>query len=62
MLQTHLGGSDYVEWMTDEMERQAEDIFKHLDELGNGSILEGVYAGIENGWFVGEIADATHIV
>ena len=22
-----LGGSDYVEWMTDEMERQAEEIF-----------------------------------
>ena len=55
-----LGGSDFVEWMTDEMERQAEDIFNHLDELGNGSILEGVYAGIENGWFVGEIADAAY--
>lgn len=52
-----LGGAPYVEWMTDEMERQAEVIFAHLDELGNGSILEGVYAGIDNGYFVGEIAD-----
>ncbi len=52
-----LGGSPYVEWMTDEMERQAEAIFAHLDDLGDGSILEGVYAGIENGYFVGEIAD-----
>lgn len=55
-----LGGSHYVEWMTDEIERQAEAIFEHLDDLGQGSILEGVYAGIENGYFVGEIADASY--
>ena len=55
-----LGGAPYVEWMTDEMERQAEAVFAHLDELGDGSILEGVYAGIENGYFVGEIADAAY--
>ena len=55
-----LGGSDYVEWMTDEMERRAEEVFAHLDNLGDGSILEGVYAGIENGFFVGEIADASY--
>ena len=55
-----LGGAPYVEWMTDEMERQAEAIFAHLDELGNGSILEGAYEGIENGYFVGEIADAAY--
>ncbi|MEM9204302.1 MAG: methylmalonyl-CoA mutase family protein [Actinomycetota bacterium] len=55
-----LGGAPYVEWMTDEMERQAEAVFAHLDEIGGGSILEGVYAGIENGYFVGEIADAAY--
>jgi methylmalonyl-CoA mutase N-terminal domain/subunit len=55
-----LGGAPYVEWMTDEMERQAEAIFAHLDDIGNGSILEGVYAGIENGYFVGEIAEASY--
>ena len=55
-----LGGAPYVEWMTDEMERQAEDIFAHLDNLGGGSILEGTFAGIENGYFVGEIADAAY--
>ena len=55
-----LGGAPYVEWMTDEMERQAEEVFAHLDELGDGSILEGCYAGIENGYFVGEIADAAY--
>ena len=55
-----LGGAPYVEWMTDEMERRAEEIFAHLLDLGDGSILEGVYAGIDNGWFVGEIADAAY--
>jgi methylmalonyl-CoA mutase N-terminal domain/subunit len=55
-----LGGAPYVEWMTDELERQAEEIFAHLLELGDGSILEGAYEGIENGWFVGEIADAAY--
>ena len=55
-----LGGAPFVEWMTDELERQAEVMFAHLDELGNGSMLEGVYAGIDNGWFVGEIADAAY--
>jgi len=55
-----LGGSAFVEWMTDEMERRAEATFAHLEELGGGSILEGVLAGIDNGWFVDEIADAAY--
>ncbi len=55
-----LGGSYYVEHLTDELERQAEAIFAHLSELGSGSILEGVYAGIDNGYFQGEIADAAY--
>ena len=46
--------------MTDELERQAEAVFAHLDELGRGSMLEGVYEGIDNGWFVDEIADASY--
>lgn len=55
-----LGGSYLVEHMTDEMERQAEEIFAKLDEMGDGSILEGVYAGIEEGWFQGRIADSAY--
>jgi methylmalonyl-CoA mutase N-terminal domain/subunit len=55
-----LGGSYFVEALTDEMERRAEEVFAHLDELGGGSILEGVYAGIEAGWFQGEIAQAAY--
>lgn len=56
-----LGGSYFVESLTDEMERQAEEIFAHLDELGSGSILEGIYRGIENGYFVGEITNASYV-
>ena len=55
-----LGGSAYVEWMTDELERQAEEVFSRLRDAGDGSMLEGVYAGIDDGWFVGEIADAAY--
>ncbi|NNE95923.1 MAG: methylmalonyl-CoA mutase [Acidimicrobiales bacterium] len=54
------GGAPFIEWMTDEMERQAEAVFAHLLDLGNGSILEGCYEGVENGYFVGEIADAAY--
>jgi methylmalonyl-CoA mutase N-terminal domain/subunit len=55
-----LGGSWFVEALTDEMEAQAEAVFAHLDRLGDGSMLEGVIAGIESNWFQGEIADAAY--
>jgi methylmalonyl-CoA mutase N-terminal domain/subunit len=55
-----LAGSYFVESLTDEIERQAEEIFAHIDELGRGSMLEGAYAGIENGYFQGEIAEAAY--
>ena len=55
-----LGGSWFVEALTDEMEAQAESVFAHLDRLGDGSMLEGVIAGIESNWFQGEIADAAY--
>ena len=53
-----LGGSWYVEELTDELERQAEEVFAHLVDAGSGSVLEGVFACIDDGWFVAEIADA----
>src|SRR3954452_19505025 len=55
-----LGGSWYVEQLTDEIERQAEELFAYLDELGSGSILEGVIKGIEENWFQGRIADSAY--
>jgi methylmalonyl-CoA mutase N-terminal domain/subunit len=55
-----LGGSYFVEWMTDEMERRATEVFDYLDTLGGGSMLEGVYAAIDSGWFCERIADSAH--
>jgi methylmalonyl-CoA mutase, N-terminal domain len=55
-----LGGSWFVESLTDELERQAEEIFAHLDREGSGSMLDGVVECIENGWFGLEIADAAY--
>ncbi|HEY2427559.1 MAG TPA: methylmalonyl-CoA mutase family protein, partial [Acidimicrobiales bacterium] len=55
-----LGGSWFVEWMTDELERQAEETFARLLEWGDGSMLEGVYQGIERHWFQNEIADSSY--
>jgi len=47
-----LGGSYFVEALTDEMERQAESYFERIDEIG------GVIPAIEAGFFQREIADA----
>jgi methylmalonyl-CoA mutase N-terminal domain/subunit len=55
-----LGGSWYVEHLTDEVERRAEEVFTRLDEWGNGSLLEGVFAGIDNNWFQEQIAEAAY--
>jgi methylmalonyl-CoA mutase, N-terminal domain len=55
-----LGGSWFVEALTDTLERQAEEVFAHLLEAGRGSVLEGVFASVDDGWFVSEIADAAY--
>jgi methylmalonyl-CoA mutase N-terminal domain/subunit len=53
-----LGGSYYLESLTDRMEERAEAMFAEIDEMGEGSMLEGVLAGIDRGWFQGLIAEA----
>ena len=54
-----LGGSWYVEALTDELERQAEQIFTRIRDMGpDGTMTAGILRGIEDGWFMGEIADA----
>jgi methylmalonyl-CoA mutase, N-terminal domain len=55
-----LGGSYFVEALTDEVERRAEEIFEHLNELGSGSMLDGVIAAIEENWFQRHIADSAY--
>jgi len=47
-----LGGSYFVEALTDEIERQAEDYFRRIEQLG------GVIPAIEAGFFQKEIADS----
>ncbi|MBK7230478.1 MAG: methylmalonyl-CoA mutase family protein [Ignavibacteriales bacterium] len=49
-----LGGSYFVEALTDKMEREANAIFDQIDSLG------GVVAAIETGYFQKEIADAAY--
>lgn len=47
-----LGGSYYVEALTDQLEAEAEAIFARVEEMG------GVVAAIEAGWFQREIAQS----
>ena len=55
-----LGGSWFVESLTNRMEQRAEEYFASIERLGGGgSVLAGVLAGIERGWFQQEIADAS---
>ena len=46
-----LGGSYFVEALTDRMEELAEAEFARILEMGEGSMLEGILAGIERGVF-----------
>jgi len=54
-----LGGSWYVEALTDRMEAEAEAIFARIREMGgDGSMTAGILRGIEDGWFMSEIAES----
>jgi len=54
-----LGGSWYLEALTDRLEREAEEIFARIRALGpDGTMMSGILHGIETGWFSAEIAEA----
>ena len=59
-----LGGSWYVEALTDRLEAEAEAIFARIREMAGdgahpiGQMTSGILRGIEDGWFMAEIADA----
>jgi methylmalonyl-CoA mutase N-terminal domain/subunit len=63
-----LGGSWYLEALTDRIEAQAEAIFDRVRKMGErrpsdlriGPMADGVLQGIEDGWFVSEIAEAAY--
>jgi methylmalonyl-CoA mutase N-terminal domain/subunit len=54
-----LGGSWYLEALTDRLEAEAEAIFARIREMSpDGSMTGGILRGIEDGWFMSEIAEA----
>ncbi len=63
-----LGGSWYIEELTDRMEAEAERIFTRIKDFAAlavpsgahsiGEMTSGILRGIEDGYFTGEIADA----
>ena len=53
-----LGGSYFVEALTDQVEAEAEAYLATIEEMGGGSLYEGVLQGIDSGYFMAEIADA----
>jgi methylmalonyl-CoA mutase N-terminal domain/subunit len=54
-----LGGSWYLEALTDRLEQEAEEIFAKIRGLGpDGTMMGGILHGIETGWFSAEIAEA----
>ncbi|MEU4829168.1 methylmalonyl-CoA mutase family protein [Streptosporangium sp. NPDC023615] len=54
-----LGGSWYVEALTDRLEAEAEAIFTKIRDMGSdGTMTSGILRGIEDGWFMSEIAEA----
>ncbi|CAN5763568.1 methylmalonyl-CoA mutase family protein [soil metagenome] len=54
-----LGGSWFVEWITDKVEADAEDYFAQILDLStDGTVTDGLLRGIESGWFMSEISDA----
>ena len=61
-----LGGSWYVEALTDQLEAEAERIFTQIIDLGGGEdvdhpigpVTSGLLRGIEDGWFTSLIADS----
>jgi methylmalonyl-CoA mutase N-terminal domain/subunit len=62
-----LGGSWYVEALTDRVEAEAESIFEKIRSMGEtetrwqqayGPMTAGILRGIEDGWFMSEIAES----
>jgi methylmalonyl-CoA mutase, N-terminal domain len=58
-----LGGSWFVEALTDQIEAEAEAIFAQIKALGGAGAVgmtPGILRGIDDGWFTGHIAQAAY--
>jgi methylmalonyl-CoA mutase N-terminal domain/subunit len=57
-----LGGSWYVEALTDRIEAEAEEIFARIRRMGrDDTITSGILRGIEDGWFTSAIAESAFV-
>ena len=57
-----LGGSWYLEALTDRLEAEAEETFARIKAMSpDGSMTGGILRGIEDGWFMSEIAEAAFV-
>src|ERR1700754_2436125 len=57
-----LGGSWYLEALTDRIEAESEEIFSRIRSLvHDGSLTAGILRGIEDGWFTANIAEAAFV-
>jgi methylmalonyl-CoA mutase N-terminal domain/subunit len=55
-----LGGSWYLEALTDRLEQEAEEIFARILAMSpDDTMTGGILRGIEDGWFSSEIAEAS---
>jgi len=55
-----LGGSWYLEALTDRLETEAEEIFARIGAMSpDGTMTGGILRGIDDGWFSAEIAEAS---
>jgi methylmalonyl-CoA mutase N-terminal domain/subunit len=57
-----LGGSWYLEALTDRLEEEAEQIFARIRAMSpDDTMTGGILRGIEEGWFMAEIAEAAFV-
>jgi methylmalonyl-CoA mutase N-terminal domain/subunit len=55
-----LAGSYFIEDLTNTVEAQAMDYIREVEEMGDGSVLNGVLRGVDDGFFQNEIAQAAY--
>ena len=55
-----LGGSFAVEALTNETEARAMRYIEEIREMGDGSVRDGILAGIDDGYFLREIQEASY--
>ncbi|MCU4752240.1 methylmalonyl-CoA mutase family protein [Halobacteria archaeon AArc-curdl1] len=55
-----LGGSFAVESLTNEIEQEAMAYIEEIREMGDGSVRDGILNGIDDGYFLREIQEASY--